>query len=150
MVRGLETWDNSAMDFDPQAFLSQVADAYNSRDPETFRSFFALDDPRFAVFEDYAGVLFDGEGYGAILESVFDATAQMSFELLRCDRFDPYAVIHAIQKMVDKDEEDGIAEAVIRATLWVSDAGESPRIVTAHFSALPASVRECSHPGGCL
>lgn len=127
------------MDFDPQAFLAQVADAYNSRDPETLRSFFALDDPRFAVFEDYAGALFDGEGYAAVLESIFDATAEMSFDLLRCDRFDPFAVIHAIQKLVDKDEEQKIEESLIRATMWVSNAGEAPRIVTAHFSVLPAS-----------
>ena len=127
------------MDFDPQVFLAQVADAYNSRDPETLRSFFALDDPRFAVFEDYAGALFDGEGYGTTLEAVTDSTAEMTFEMLRCDRFDDYAVIHAIQKIADKDEEEGISEALVRATLLVSNAGESPRIVSAHFSVFPDS-----------
>lgn len=127
------------MDFDPQVFLAQIADAYNSRDPDTLRSFFALDDPRFAVFEDYAGALFDGQGYGTTLESVADATARMSFEMLRCDRFDDFAVIHAVQKVADKDEEAGISESRVRATLWVSNAGESPRIVTAHFSVFPDS-----------
>jgi len=137
------------MDFDPQVFLAQYADAYNARDPETLRSFFVLDDPRFGVFEDYAGVLFDGETYGAILEAAFDATAEMSFELLRCDRFDGFAVVHAIQKMVERDEEDGVAEALVRATMWVSIAGDAPRIVSAHFSLLPASEPDCCHPGGC-
>ena len=137
------------MGFDPQLFLSRYADAYNSRDPEALRSFFALDDPRFGVFEDYAGVLFDGEAYGGILEAVFDATAEMSFDLLRCDRFDGFAVVHAIQKMAEEDEEAGIGEALIRATLWVSIDGGSSRIVAAHFSILPASGSECCLPGGC-
>ena len=55
------------MGFDPEMFLARYADAYNSRDPETLRSFFALEDPRFAVFEDFSEKLFDGETYGAIL-----------------------------------------------------------------------------------
>jgi hypothetical protein len=137
------------MDFDPQVFLAQYADAYNARDPETLRSFFMLDDPRFGVFEDYAGVLFDGETYAVILESTFDATAEMSFELLRCDRFDGFAVVHAIQKMAERDEEEGIAEALVRATMWVSITGDAPRIVTAHFSVLPPSESICCLPGGC-
>lgn len=37
------------MDFDPQVFLARYADAYNARDPESLRSFFALEDPRFGV-----------------------------------------------------------------------------------------------------
>lgn len=137
------------MTFDPQIFLTEYADAYNARDPEALRAYFALDDPRFAVFEDYSGKLFDGEDYGAILEGAFDATAEMSFELLRCDRFGDFAVVHAIQKIEEQDEEEGIAEALIRATLWVSVAGEAARIVTAHYSLLPASEAECCLPGGC-
>ena len=145
-----EKWDNAVpMTFDPQAFLAQYADAYNARDPEALRSFFALDDPRFAIFEDYSGKLFDGGDYGVILEAAFDATAEMSFELLRCDRFGDFAVVHAIQKIEERDEVEGIAEALIRATLWVAVSGEVPRIVTAHYSLLPASVAECSLPGGC-
>jgi hypothetical protein len=137
------------MEFDPQLFLARYADAYNSRDPEALRSFFALEDHRFGVFEDYAGVLFDGETYGAVLEAAFDATAEMSFELLRCDRFDGFAVVHAIQKLIDSDEEEGMAEALIRATLWVSTSGDAPRIVSAHFSQLPTSEAGCCVPGGC-
>ncbi|MGE5698698.1 MAG: YybH family protein [Deltaproteobacteria bacterium] len=137
------------MEFDPQIFLAQYADAYNARDPEALRSFFALDDIRFGVFEDYAGVLFDGDTYGAVLEAAFDATAEMSFELLRCDRFDGFAVVHAIQKLAETDEEEGMSEALIRATLWVSTSGDAPRIVTAHFSQLPDPVSGCCLPGGC-
>ena len=137
------------MEFDPQLFLARFADAYNSRDPEALKTCFALEDSRFGVFEDYAGVLFDGEAYGAILEAVFDATAEMSFELLRCDRFDGFAVVHAIQKLVDRDEDEGIGEALVRATLWVSIAGDPPRIVAAHFSNLPSAGSDCCLPGGC-
>ena len=145
-----KTWDNAVpMTFDPNVFLEKYADAYNARDPEALRSFFALEDQRFAVFEDYSGKLFDGADYGVILEAAFDATAEMSFELLRCDRFGDFAVVHAIQKLEERDEVEGIAEALIRATLWVSVSIEEPRIVTAHYSLLPASEAECCIPGGC-
>lgn len=137
------------MAFDPQMFLTRYADAYNARDPETLRSFFALEDPRFGVFEDFSGELFDGETYSAILESVFDATGEMTFELLRCDRFGDFGVVHAIQKIAEEDEDDGIAEADIRATLWVDLSDAGVRIVSAHFSNLPASGDECCLPGGC-
>lgn len=137
------------MGFDPEAFLARYADAYNARDPESLRSFFALEDPRFAVFEDFSEKLFDGEAYGVILEAAFDATGEMAFELLRCDTFGDFATVHAIQKIVDVDEEGGIGEALIRATLLVSLAGVEPRAVSAHFSSLPASDEACCFPGGC-
>jgi hypothetical protein len=137
------------MNFEPLTFLSEYADAYNSRDPERLRSFFALDDPRFAVFEDYSGELFDGEGYGVILESVFDATAEMDFELLRSDRFGEFTVVHAIQKLAERDEEEGIGEAIIRATMWVDVTGKTLRIVTAHFSMLPVSEAGCCNSCEC-
>jgi len=138
------------MDFDSQAFLAQYADAYNSRDPDALRSIFALDDRRFAVFEDYSGDLFDGQEYRMVLEAVFDSNAEMDFELLRSDRFDGFNIVHAIQKLTVKDEEDGTGQALIRATLWVDVNGENPRIVTAHFSLVPKSEVDCScTPGGC-
>ena len=137
------------MGFDPEMFLARYADAYNSRDPEALRTFFALEDPRFAVFEDFSGKLFDGEAYGVILESVFDATGEMGFELLRCDTFGDFATVHAIQKIVDRDEEGEIAEVFIRATLLVSLAGEGPKVASAHFSTVPASDEPGGFPGGC-
>ena len=137
------------MGFDPEMFLAGYAGAYNARDPETLRSFFALKDPRFAVFEDFSEKLFDGETYSAILEAAFDATGEMTFELLRCDTFGEFATVHAIQKIVDAEEAGDVVEAVIRATLLVSLAGEEPRVVSAHFSALPASGEPCDCPGGC-
>jgi hypothetical protein len=137
------------MEFDPQTFLNEYAEAFNARDPEVLRSFFALDDRRFAVFEDYSGKLFDGSDYSAILESVFDATASMSFELLRSDRFGEFAVVHAMQRIEESDEEEGISEARIRATLWVSILGPTPRIVTAHFSLVPASEAADCLSGCC-
>lgn len=136
------------MAFDAQGFLDRYADAYNARDPEGMREFFDLSDPRFAVFEDFTGELIDGDGYSAMLEALFDATGRMSFDLLRCDDFGGVAVIHALQKIAFEDEEEGIGEARIRATLWVKTDGDEPRVVSAHFSATPSSAEECIS-GGC-
>ena len=135
------------MRFDPDRFLTHYADAFNGRDPEKLRTFFALDDPRFAVFEDFSEELFDGESYDVVLEGAFDATGEMSFDLLRCDRFGDFAIIHAIQKVVDEDgEDDGIfVEAQIRATMWVLLSGEDARVVAAHFSCPSTSAgADCS------
>lgn len=139
------------MRFDPDMFLTHYADAFNERDPEVLRAFFALDDPRFAVFEDYSERLFDGETYGVVLEGVFDATGEMSFELLRCDRFADFAIIHAIQKVVDEDEEESgvTVEAHIRATMWVSLTKGGGRIVAAHFSSPPSPVHDGCPRGIC-
>ena len=136
------------MGFDAQGFLDRYARAYNDRDPEGMRTFFDLSDPRFAVFEDFTGDLIDGEAYSAMLEAAFDATGRMSFELLRCDDFGGVAVLHAIQKVVLEDVEEGIGEARIRATLWVKTGKDGPQVVSAHFSAVPSAVEECDM-GGC-
>ncbi len=132
------------MGFDPDMFLTHYADAFNARDPERLRTFFALDDPRFAVFEDSSEDLFDGETYAAILEGAFDASGEMSFELLRCDRFGDFAIVHAIQKIVDEDEEGGgaLTEALGRATMWVAVSGEEGRVIAAHFSCLPSATSD--------
>ena len=137
------------MGFDPDMFLTRYADAFNARDPEKLRTFFALDDPRFAVFEDFSKDLFDGETYGAILEGTFDASGEMSFELLRCDRFGDFAIIHALQKIVD-EEEKGVGvleESLIRATMWVTVSGEEARVVAAHFSSLPSAASDVCMAG---
>jgi len=136
------------MGFDAQGFLDRYAGAYNHRDPEGMRAFFDLADARFAVFEDYTGDLIDGDAYSAMLEAAFDATGTMSFEILRCDDFGGIAVLHAIQKIVLEDAEEGIGEARIRATLWVKTGEGAPRVVSAHFSAVPSPIEECGM-GGC-
>ena len=136
------------MGFDAQSFLDRYAGAYNDRDPERMRTFFDLSDGRFAVFEDFTGDLIDGEAYSAMLEAAFDATGRMSFELLRCDDFGGVAVLHAIQRIVFEDAEEGIGEARIRATLWVKTGEDAARVVSAHFSAVPSAVEECGM-GGC-
>src|SRR3970040_1626490 len=122
------------MGFDAQGCLDRYASAYNDRSPEGMRTFFDLSDERFAVFEDFTGDLIDGEAYSAMLEAAFDAAGRMSFELLRCDDFGGVAVLHAIQKVVLEDVEEGIGEARIRATLWVKTGEEGTRGVSAHFS----------------
>lgn len=138
------------MPFDAEAFLAEYAEAYNARDPEKLRSVFALDDGRFALFEDFTGELFDGGLYAATLEAAFDAPGAMSFRLLRSDRFGDLAVVHAIQTIAVEDEEMGVGEAQIRATLIVDVGGGSSRIVSGHFSAVPASGEEGCPPGaGC-
>jgi hypothetical protein len=136
------------MAFDAQGFLDRFAGAYNGRDPEGMRAFFDLSDPRFAVFEDFTGDLLDGGAYSAMLEAAFDATGTMSFELIRCDDFGGIAVLYAIQRIVFDDEEEGIGEARIRSTLCVKTGEEAPRVVSAHFSAVPSAVEECGM-GGC-
>lgn len=137
------------MDFDAERFLVGLADAYNGRDPERLRSFFALDDPRFGVFEDFTGELLDGEGYAATLEAAEGASGTMTYELLRCDRFGDFAVVHAVQEIDFADEEEGIARARIRATMLVLLGGGSPRVAAAHFSTIPGSGDDCMHPGAC-
>jgi hypothetical protein len=138
------------MEFDAQGFLDAYAGAYNNRDPEGMRTFFDLADPRFAVFEDFTGELIDGQTYSAMLEAAFDATGRMSFEILRCDDFGGNTVLHAIQKIAFEDEEEGIGEAVIRATLWIKTGEVPPRVVSGHFSAVPATDDECGMEGcGC-
>ncbi len=137
------------MPFDPELFLARYAESYNARDPEGLRSFFALEDPRFSVFEDYSEKLFDGQAYDLVLEGTFDAAGEMSFELLRCDTFGEFATVHAIEKLAGTDEEGGAAEILIRATLLVSLASGKSRIVSAHFSALPAAETSSCCPGGC-
>jgi hypothetical protein len=138
------------MSFDPQVFLKAYADAYNSRDPEGMRAFLALDDPRFAVFEDFSGDLLDGATYNVVLESVFDATGVMAFDLLRCDRFGDFAVLHAVQKLSDPEGEDeeALGALDIRATMWLSVAGDAPKIIGGHFSSFPA-VEEDGCGCGC-
>jgi hypothetical protein len=130
------------MVFDPDIFLTHYADAFNGRNLEKLREFLALDDPRFAVFEDISEELFNGDSYGDVLEGAFDATGEMSFELLRCDRFGDFAIIHAIQKIVDEDEEgEGVfVEARFLATMWVIFTGGAARVVAAHFSCPPSSA----------
>ncbi len=135
------------MPFDPELFLARYAETYNARDPEGLRSFFALEDPRFSVFEDYSEKLFDGEAYRLVREGAFDATDEMSFELLRCDTFGELATVHAIEKLVGANEEGEVSELLVRATLLVSLAGDESLIVSAHFSALPPSETSSLCPG---
>jgi hypothetical protein len=137
------------MAFDAQGFLERFAMAYNDRDPDGLRMLFALSDPRFAVFEDFTGELIDGEAYSAMLEAAFDATGRMTFDLLRCDDFGGVAVLHALQRIRLEDAEEGIGEARIRATLWIRTGGDSPRIVSGHFSAVPSAGEECGMGGCC-
>ena len=143
------THERESMRFDPDRFLMHYADAFNGRDPERLRTFFALEDDRFAVFEDYSEELFDGETYGVVLEGAFDATGEMSFDLLRCDRFDDFAIIHAVQKIVDEEEEGDRTpvETRSRATMWVALSGEDARVVAAHFSAMPSSAGQAPPAG---
>ncbi len=137
------------MAFDAQGFIDRFAKAYNDRNPDGMRDLFALSDPRFAVFEDFTAELIDAEAYSAMLEAAFDATGEMTFELLRCDDFGGAAVLHALQRVRFEDAEEGGGEARIRATLWVRTDGDAPRIVSGHFSAVPSEEEGCAMGGCC-
>src|SRR3990172_9431086 len=91
----------SGMGFDPDMFLTRYADAFNARDPEKLRTFFALDDPRFAVFEDFSKDLFDGETYAAILGGTFRPSGGVSFGPAGCRPFGRFAIRPPNQKIVD-------------------------------------------------
>jgi ketosteroid isomerase-like protein len=146
------------MAFDPVKFLGEYADAYNARDPEAMRAFLATDDPRFAMFEDFSADLLNGQTYEAMLESVADSTGEMSFELVRCDAFGDFAVVHGYQRLQARpgdEEEEGYGTLDLRATMWISLAGDSPKIVGGHFSAIPPDDDGCGcgcedeNEGGC-
>ena len=147
------------MAFDPEVFLKGYSDAYNSRNPEAMRSFLATDDPRFAIFEDFSGDLLNGETYALMLDSVADSTGEMSFEVVRCDTFGDCAVVHGYQSLKARpgeEAEEGYGTLVLRATMWVSLAGDAPKIVGGHFSAIPSEDEDCGcgcgddeSEGGC-
>lgn len=148
------------MAFDPVEFLNGYSAAYNSRDPEAMRALLATDDPRFAMFEDFSGDLLNGETYDAMLESVSESTGEMSFDLLRCDTFGDFAVVHGYQHLKARpgdEEEEGYGTLTIRATMWVSVNATAPKIVAGHFSAIPMMDDGCGcgcddddeNEGGC-
>jgi len=99
------------MAFDAQGFIDRFAKAYNDRNPDGMRDLFALSDPRFAVYEDFTAELIDAEAYSAMLEAAFDATGNMTFDLLRCDDFGGTAVLHALQRIRLEDAEEEIGRA---------------------------------------
>jgi hypothetical protein len=125
-----------AMEFDTGRFLAEYAAAYNARDPRRLCELFALDDPRFSVFEEFSGELIGGSVYGGMLDSVADACGEMSFELLSSHRFGEFRLVYAIQRVAPRKGDPGAGEGSIRATLWISLAGTRPKIVSAHFSSM--------------
>lgn len=128
--------EDIAVDFDPRSFLDEYAAAYNTRDRMRLGALFALGDPRFSVYEEFSGELMNGNYYGWALCSVVDARGEMSFELVKSDRFGDFALVHAIQTIASGKREPRSGEGTVRATLWISLAEESPRIVSAHFSSM--------------
>lgn len=124
------------MAFDADRFLAEYAAAYNARDRKRLGELFALDDPRFSVFEEFSGELISGDSYRGILESVADARVEMSFELLTSDRFGEYALVHAIQRLAARKGDRGAGEGSMRATLWISLSRTRPKLGSAHFSSM--------------
>jgi hypothetical protein len=125
-----------AMVFDGGKFLSDIAEAYNARDAKWMQSFFALDDDRFRIFEEFSGYLLSGEDFKRILSLAEEATGVMFFEELDCRVYGEYALLHAIQRVVGKTDGKGSEETRIRATLFVSIGDRPPRILTGHFSSM--------------
>jgi len=124
------------MDQEARKFLADLADAYNQRDPAAFCSCFALEDPRFCLFEEFSGELLHAWAYAEILTSVEEATGTMSFELLDSCRYGDFSLLHAIQRIRHRHGREKNEDAVIRVTLFLSLQGDRPRILSGHFSSM--------------
>lgn len=121
---------------DAHQFLAELAKAYNKRDRAALFSFFALDDPRFCMFEEFSGELLHAWNYAQILSTVGEATGSMSFEVLDSRRYGEYLLVHAIQRIEEQTGRRENEEAVIRVTLFVSMREGAPRILSGHFSSM--------------
>lgn len=124
------------MNFDGGKFLAELADAYNARDAKRLCSFFALDDHRFCLFEEFSEELLYGGDYKQLLALTEKATGVMSFEVLDCRVYGEYAVIHAIQWIKDDRDKNGSEHPRIRVTLFVALGGKAPRILSGHHSSM--------------
>ena len=124
------------MRFEARTFLADLSYAYNVHDLETFLSFFALDDPRFCIFEEFSGELLYAGDYERILSLVEGATGAMSFEVLDSRVYGNFALLHALQKVEDPTAGPGKEETVIRVTLFLTLRGGAPRILSGHFSSM--------------
>lgn len=124
------------MEFEARTFLANLSYAYNVHDLETFRSFFALDDPRFCIFEEFSGELLYAADYERIVSLSEEATGAMSFEVLDSRVYGDFVLIHAIQKIEDPTAGPGREESVIRVTLFLTLRGGTPQILSGHFSSM--------------
>lgn len=124
------------MDFDPGKFFMNLSDAYNARDRERLGSMFALEDPRFCIFEEFSGELLYAEDYRGILSLAGEATGVMSFEVLDSRMYGEFALVHAIQKVHDSTAEPGKEESHVRATFLISVREGEPCILSGHFSSM--------------
>jgi len=114
------------MENEARPFLVNLANAYNQRDPVAYCSCFALDDPRFCLFEEFSGDLLYAWAYAQILTSVEEATG----------RYGEFSLIHAIQRISHSHRRRRSDDAVIRATLFLSHQGGKYRILSGHFSSM--------------
>lgn len=117
-------------------FLEELADAYNSRNPKALSAFFALDDPRFRIFEEFSGELMNSWGYAQILSMVEEATGTMSFELLDSCRYGDFLLLHAIQRIEESPPRKEREESIVRVTLFLSLQGGYPKILSGHYSSM--------------
>jgi hypothetical protein len=124
------------MGFEARTFLADLSYAYNVHDLKTFRSFFALDDPRFCIFEEFSGELIYAGDYERILSFAEEATGAMSFEVLDSRVYGDFALVHALQKIEDPAAWPGKKESVIRVTLFLTMREGTPRILSGHFSSM--------------
>lgn len=124
------------MGFEARTFLADLSYAYNVHDLEAFRSFFALDDPRFCIFEEFSGELLYAEDYERILCLAEEATGAMSFEVLDSRVYGDFALLHAIQKIEDPTAHQENDASVIRVTFFLSLRGEKPRVLSGHYSSM--------------
>jgi hypothetical protein len=128
--------EGHAMGFEARTFLADLSYAYNVHDLKTFRSFFALDDPRFCIFEEFSGELLYAGDYERILSLAEEATGAMSFEVLDSRVYGDFALVHALQKIEDPMAWPGKEESVIRVTLFLAMREGTPRILSGHLSSM--------------
>jgi hypothetical protein len=128
--------EGHAMRFEARTFLADLSYAYNVHDLETFRSLFALDDPRFCIFEEFSGELLYAEDYDRIISLADEATGAMSFDVLDSRVYGDFALVHALQKIEDPTAWPNKDEYVIRVTLFLTMREGTPRILSGHFSSM--------------
>lgn len=125
-----------AVDFGAGKFLMDLSEAYNARDRERLGSKFALEDPRFCIFEEFFGELLHGEDYRRILSLTGEARGVMSFEELDSRIYGQFALVHAIQKISEGAAEAGGDESLIRVTFFIALEDGKPKILSGHSSSM--------------
>ena len=119
--------------------LRRVADAVQRRVSEALLAEFALDDPRFSVFETstpYRMSAVDLRGTASVLAALRDP--DMRFEDVRLDCAETVAVVTGYQ-VLRAGSEAARHQYSSRFTMVLVPLGDEWKILHAHFSSIPGS-----------